>query len=145
MSAIPYTFAVLRYVHDPAAGEMLNVGVVLCAPAQRYVSARLEHRYERLSNAFAGFDGDHYRKTIRQFEAALRQLQERCKSGSRDIQTPPTDAGAVVTSIWPDVDLSFRAGLVLAGLTNDLDGTLERLFERMVTSQQKQRQADAEK
>jgi Protein of unknown function (DUF3037) len=135
MSAIPYTYSIVRYVHDPAAGETLNIGVVLHAPSRRYVAARLEHRYERLSNAFAGFDGDHYRKTIRQFEAAVKQMQERWESGLPEMWDLPADVGGVVAAIWPDTGLSFQAGPVLAGLARNLDETLAAIFERMVSSQ----------
>jgi hypothetical protein len=75
MSAIPYTYSVIRYVHDPAVGETLNVGVVLYAPSVPYVGARLDHHYERLTHAFAEFDGDHYRKTVRQFEATIGRFR----------------------------------------------------------------------
>ena len=31
---IPYSFSVLRYIHDVVTGEFANVGVVLFAPGQ---------------------------------------------------------------------------------------------------------------
>jgi hypothetical protein len=37
----PYTYVVLRYRHDPLAGEFANVGVVLHAPRGRFLGAKL--------------------------------------------------------------------------------------------------------
>jgi hypothetical protein len=135
MSAIPYTYSVIRYVHDPAAEEMLNIGVLLYAPSVQYLSTLIEHRYERLSKTFAGFDGEHYRRTLRQFEAATDRIRQSWEGGLFGPPQLPADAGAVGSQIWPDQDLSFRLGPVLAGLTDDPEVTLHSLFERMVGSQ----------
>jgi Protein of unknown function (DUF3037) len=47
-----FTYTVLRYVHDIATGEFVNMGVVLYAPEARYVSALCNPRYGRLSKMF---------------------------------------------------------------------------------------------
>src|SRR5713226_287713 len=135
MNAIPYTYSVIRYVHDPAVGESLNVGVVLYARAVPFVAARLDHHYERLSHAFAEFDGDHYRKTLRQFEAAIGRLQREWFGALPSLVELPADVAGLGALVWPDVGLSFRLGPVLAGLTNDPEEALSSLFTRMVTSQ----------
>jgi hypothetical protein len=33
MTTTPYSYRMLRYLHDPATGEGLNVGVLVYAPA----------------------------------------------------------------------------------------------------------------
>ena len=40
MRKIPYTYCLVKYVHNPAAGEMLNIGVLLCAPSISFIDAR---------------------------------------------------------------------------------------------------------
>jgi hypothetical protein len=35
----PYSYAVLRYVHDIGTGEFINVGVVVSAPSVSFVGA----------------------------------------------------------------------------------------------------------
>jgi Protein of unknown function (DUF3037) len=142
MSTIPYTYSVLRYLHDPAAGEMLSVGVAVYAPGAPYVAARLDHHYERLSQAFADFDGDHYRKSLRQFEAAIDRLRNGWAAGLPSSWELPPDVGSLTGQIWPDAGLSFRFGPVLAGVTKDLEEALSSLFTRMVTSQYVRGQAE---
>jgi hypothetical protein len=40
MSKQPYTYTVLRYVHDTGTGEFANVGVVLNAPSAGYADEK---------------------------------------------------------------------------------------------------------
>ena len=47
-----FTYAILRYVHDIATGEFVNMGVALYAPEAKYVSAICSPRYGRLSKMF---------------------------------------------------------------------------------------------
>ena len=44
-----FTYTVLRYVHDIATGEFVNMGVALYAPEAKYISAICSARYGRLS------------------------------------------------------------------------------------------------
>lgn len=135
MNTIPYTYSVIKYVHDPAAGEMLNIGVVLVAPAVQYVAAKIEYRYERLSEAFVNFDGENYKRALRQFEQAAADFKDRLKAGLLPMLAHPSDVEALGAMIWPDRDLSFRLGPMLAGVTDNPEESLEILFDRMVASQ----------
>lgn len=135
MRVIPYTYCVVRYVHDPAAGESLNIGVIIWAPSVAFLAAQFEHHYERLSNTFADFNGEHYKRSLRQFEYALEKLQDEM-SGNLFVKSELTnDIGIIASSVWPDKGLSFQIGPVLAGVTDDPKRSLIEIFDRMVTSQ----------
>lgn len=138
MNATPYTYCIVRYVHDPTAGEALNIGVLLYAPSVPYVAARLDHRYARLSETFAEFDGESFRRTLQGLHAAIKQFKERWSGSFPALRDLPPDAGTLGTQIWPDADLSFRFGPTLAGVSRDLEETLQHLFVRFVTSQHAQ-------
>jgi len=115
---------------------MLNIGVILCAPAARVIEARLEFRYERLSDAFVDFDGEHYRRTLQQFVQVLDILRERLSATTLfDLWDISSNAQSIAKQIWPDMDLSFQIGEVMAGISDDVSNTIENLFHRMVTSQ----------
>jgi hypothetical protein len=139
MSKIPYTSCVLRYVHDPVAKESLNIGVMVYAPGLDYLQVLVEPHYARLSQAFSGFDGEHYRRVVRNFRAALETIKDEFaqeKRGLFTIETPQDrDAAAVARMIWPDQGLSFRVDSAGSGLTENPDRTLERLFALLVSSQ----------
>ncbi len=136
MNTIPYTFRVIRYVHDPAVGEMLNVGVLLYAPADNYLGFKFEPLYSRLSTTFVNFDGENFRRYINRMEVALQRMSERVQP-SLDLYKPPQSMDALTRLIFPDTGGSFQPGTVLAGITDDPAVELEIIFERMVTSQYK--------
>src|SRR5258708_37790657 len=128
MSTIPYTYSVIRYAHDPGTGEVLNIGVMLCAPTLRLVETRFEYRYERLSEAFIGFDGDHYRRSIRHFGRVVDILRERLAAPQLfDVWDIEADVRSITGEIWPDQDLSFQVSAVMAGITDDLKKAIDGL------------------
>lgn len=142
MSKTSYTYAVIRYVHDPAAGESLNIGVVLWAPATRFLGARLEVRYERLSNTFAGFDGDHYKRALGHFESSLASLHQEFTDSLFLPINSLQNVQQVMALVWPDEDLSFRIGPMLAGIGEDPELALDEIFHRFVESQYPQHKRD---
>jgi Protein of unknown function (DUF3037). len=135
MNRFQYTYSIVRYVHDPAAGEILNVGVILCAPALSFIGAQFDYHYERLSETFANFDGDHYKRALRRFEDAIEKISARSGDTLFKLKDVPQDAASLAAILWPDKDLSFQIGPVLAGVSDRPVKMLETLFDRMVTSQ----------
>jgi Protein of unknown function (DUF3037) len=135
MNRIAYTYTVLRYIHDPVVGESMNVGVLVYAPAERFVSVAFETTYSRLSAAFAGFDGTAYREALRSFRRAVASLQAYLERGVLDPRQTPTDAVGVVQQFWPDRYLSFRSGELLGGVAHDLNAAVREIFDRFVASQ----------
>ncbi len=133
MSKKSYTFQVLKYSHDPAAGEVLNIGVILYCPGLAFLALRTEHKFERLSKTFAGFDGESYRYVVRRFESAVDALRRQYSQAL--FGTSPNDVSQITAEIWPDTDLSIKLGSVLSGVTDDPDQALTQIFDRMVLSQ----------
>lgn len=128
-----YTYSILRYVHDPAAGESLNLGVVLCAPAARYFGARIQTNYGRLRKAFTSLDGDAHRDLMRYLQRRFDELQ---KSVAEELPFAPTplDVTALVTSVLPRDDSSLQWSAIGSGLADDPELELARLYARMVTA-----------
>lgn len=132
-----YTFSILRYTHDPIAGESLNVGVLIHSYASGYLDVRIEYRYERLSKTFARFDGERFKQILNHFESEI--------DAQRAVMDAPAlfvrDSGELRTAtdigrqVWRDPGLSFRLSEPMAGVSEDLSSTLDELFERFVTSQ----------
>jgi len=134
MNTISYTFRVIRYVHDPAVGEMLNVGVLLHAPTAEYLGFKFEPSYGRLSTTFVNFDGENFRRYVGRMEAALKRVAESVQPGL-GLYQPPQNMDTVTNLVFPDTGGSFQLGPVLGGITDDPAVELEILFDRMVASQ----------
>ena len=129
---IPYEFSILRYVHDPLTQEFANVGLILHAPELRFMQARLNTNYGRVSKMFGNIDGNRYR-------VALRHLQEQIDGYA--LQLPQLNLfdsdlrlEAFLARLLPVDDSSLRFEKGGGGVTDDPSKACEKLFTRYVTS-----------
>jgi hypothetical protein len=125
-----YTYCVLRYVHDTASGEFVNVGVVLYAPEQRYLSALCRTTYGRLSRIFPGVNAEHFKSLMRYIQAKLEEQGTRVGS-----ELPLTEHSNVLEfahAILPRDDSSLQWSPAGSGRTDNPSQTLEHLYERLV-------------
>jgi hypothetical protein len=131
-----YSYVVLRYVPDQGAGEGLNVGVIIYSEQARFFGHRIDSRYERLSRAFAKFDGPAFRR-------ATANLENVFSTAERSFSEKPLLAGDRSFSEWlralmPDTGGSFSFTSPRHGITDDLQDEVAVLFDRMVESQKGQ-------
>jgi hypothetical protein len=132
---IPYSYCIVRYVHDPAAGEALNVGMLVFAPTERWLECRVEQRYSRLSSTFRDFNGHHYRATTRRMMATVAAFQSRWRNSLPSVDDGPNTLEHLCRLLFPDPGLSLQCGETLSGLAHDLNAAVTDIFDRMVTSQ----------
>jgi Protein of unknown function (DUF3037) len=138
-----YTYVVLRYRHDSLSGEFANVGVVLHAPASKFLDAKMRHTLGRLSKMFPDLNGDALKSSVRDIERAIKRL---AASEAGDLFARFKDAGAFAKSVLPEDDSSFIWGPVGSGLTTNPAEALDRLYSRFVArydEQQRQHRDDA--
>jgi len=133
MNQYPYAYVVLRYVPDPGAGEALNVGVVLYARTRAFLRIKCETRYERLSSAFAGFDGPSFRRSLANLRGAFRHAEKTL--ASQPLFDGDRPFGEWLRAVMPDSGASFEFSVVRHGITEDPAQELEFLFDRAVESQ----------
>ena len=125
----PYTYVLLRYRHDPVAGEFANVGVVLHQPSSGFLDAKVRRNLGRLSAIFPGVDGDALRSSFRAVEG---ELKRQAASQRGDLLTSLKDAGSFGRQVIPDDDSSFVWGPIGSGMTADPARTLAQLYDRFV-------------
>ncbi len=130
---IPYTYTVLRYVHDIATGEFLNVGVALLAPEQHYISALCRTTVGRLKPVFPSLDGESFRGAMRHVTHEFERLQ---KELAEELPLKPTANGVMgfAHAVLGADDSSLQWSPTGSGLTADPGLTLEQLYERFVTA-----------
>lgn len=131
MTLSPYTYTILRYVHDVATEEFVNVGVVLASPQQRFFGARLRSRTGRVSGMFRGFDGHHFRRVIEHLRGRLESVSR--QAGGLPLGNPPRDARAMALRVLGDDDSAFQWSPMGSGVSPDLAKTLDRTYARFVT------------
>lgn len=128
---IPYSFSVLRYIHDIVSGEFINVGVVLYAPKARFLSAICTSRYGRMSKMFSGIDGDHFKQIGRYIQARLDEEGERLVT-ELPFDKLPVSVLDFASRTLPVDDSSLQFSPEGYGVTENLQATLEQIYSRYV-------------
>lgn len=127
---IPYTFTVLRYVHDINAGEFINVGVVVASPENGFIKAKFKPSYGRLKKTFPTLNGEDFRKRIKALQSSFDALQTKCSE-----ELPLTSGGRIqelIHSILPKDDSALQWSPIGSGLSSDLNETLSARYARLV-------------
>jgi hypothetical protein len=131
MKRLPYTYTVLRYVHDITTGEFANIGVVLSIPEIAFVGAKFRNTHRRISANFPGLNGEHFRNLMRflqnQFEKISFQYKEELHLGET-----VGNAYKLAMSVLPQDDSSYQWSPMGSGLTENPEETVEKLYHRQV-------------
>lgn len=127
---IPYSFSVLRYVHDPSTQEFVNIGVAVFSSEARYLRAICTPNYGRIRQMFQKVDG----QRIRQIS---RYIQDRILTAGREYESSlpfqvDKDIERLLAGILPPDDSAIQFSKAGVGLSEDLNGTLDDLYERFV-------------
>ena len=125
-----YTFVTLRYVHDVVTGEFANVGVVLYAPAERYLEARFTSSYERLNALFVKIDHANYRNLIRYLGNRFVELAAEVRGGLN--LAPVQGIDELVRRVLPPDDSSLQWSAMSGGFSADVGETVGQLYARMI-------------
>jgi len=143
----PYTYTVLRYVHDTTTGEFVNAGVALYSPESRFAGALCRTTHGRLSRAFPGLDGEAFKGLVRYVQSRLGELGGRLRS-ELPLNGMPDSVMDLAHAVLPPDDSSLQWSPPGGGLTEDPQQTLEALFSRLVTQYderpQQERRTDEE-
>src|SRR2546427_12341814 len=102
-----FTYTILRYVHDIATGEFVNMGLALYAPEAKYVSAIRNPRYGRLSKLFLDVNGEHLRSVMRYIQARFEEYSTKL-NGELPLDGRPRSVMEIAMSILPKDDSSLQ-------------------------------------
>lgn len=127
-----YSYTILRYVHDSATAEFVNVGVALFCPGAGFAGALCRDTYGRVTRMFPGANGEAFKAVARHIEMRFAEFGTRYSGGSLEIESPPTTALEIAHSVFPPDESSFQWSELRSGLTESPSVTLEQLFDRLV-------------
>jgi hypothetical protein len=126
----PYSFSILRYVHDPVTQEFVNIGVAVYSREAGFLRAICAPHYARITKMFAKIDGNRFRQLTRYIQEQIGTI-----GASLPTELPFEPGQAIETllaKVLPPDDSSVQFSHAGVGLSRDLDKTLEELFERYV-------------
>jgi len=143
-----FSYCLLQYEHNPWIKERLNVGVLLHCPNHNFLSIRTKGWEGRIFGAYPNLERPHFTEDLKQIE---RSIERFAKSGLKQpslFATPSESALerrntnqslALALTLCPDSDSSYRWHQGGVGLCVDPLSKLEGLFQRLVSSYDKQK------
>jgi len=126
----PYTYTVLRYVHDVMTGEFVNVGVVMHVPSQQRVLAKTRTTMGRIRGVFPDLDRNAFTAAMQAVQRSFRKIAKENTKDSLFVSTG--DAAVFGRQALPADDSSLQWSSVGSGLTSEADKTFDRLYDRFV-------------
>ncbi|HUQ92327.1 MAG TPA: DUF3037 domain-containing protein [Bryobacteraceae bacterium] len=126
----PYSFSVLRYVHDPVTQEFLNIGVAVYLRETGFLRAICTTHYARITRMFTKIDGNRFRQLTRYIQDQVSAVGESLPS---ELPFEPGRAiEQLLARVLPPDDSSIQFSPAGVGLSHDLEKTAAELFERYV-------------
>lgn len=127
----PYTYVLLRYRHDPLAGEFANVGVLLYEPGSGFLDVKVRTTLgPRLTKMFPTLNGEAFKSALKMVARRVEKVGDR-EAG--DMFSSLGDAASFARRVLPDDDSSFVWGPIGSGVTAEPRETLDKLYARFVT------------
>jgi hypothetical protein len=126
----PYTYTVLRYVHDVVTGEFVNVGVVFYLPRSNTLRISTRTTITRIKSVFP--DLDRYA-----FTSAMRSVRRGIQKVANSLETEgflksEGDAGVFARAVLPPDESTLQWSPTGSGITDNPDEALARIYERFV-------------
>ncbi|MCZ2147801.1 MAG: DUF3037 domain-containing protein [Bryobacterales bacterium] len=125
----PYSFSVLRYVHDAVTQEFINIGVAVYSREAGFLRAICTTHYARITRMFTKIDGNRFRQLT-------RYIQEQVSAIGESLPELPFEPGRAIEQmlarVLPPDDSSIQFSHAGVGLSHDLEKTTADLFERYV-------------
>ncbi len=127
----PYSFSILRYIHDPVTLEFVNIGVAVYSAKAGFLGAMCTTHYARISHLFTKVDGNRFRQLNRYIQEQVNGLGGKLR-GELPFESERTIEQLLARVLPPDdssIQFSTPSGV---GLSSDLEKTLVELFNRYV-------------
>jgi hypothetical protein len=127
-----YSYSILRYVHDVATSEFVNIGVVVHSREEAFFEVRCRPTYGRISAFFPDLNTKAFRALVKTVSARFNELSD-AYAGSLDMEPARIDLDGLLTSVLPKDDSALAWSSIATGLSSDLKLTVAQLFTRYVT------------
>ncbi|PHV34730.1 hypothetical protein CSQ94_04910 [Janthinobacterium sp. BJB312] len=128
-----YSYSILRYVHDVATSEFVNIGVALHSHDAGFFEVRCRPtHHRRISEFFPDLNTKAFRSLVRMVSNRFKATGS-VYANSLDIPPSNDDLEALLRSVVPQDDSALAWSTIASGISADLDATLSKLFSRYVT------------
>jgi hypothetical protein len=130
----PFSYVVLRYMHDVFTREFVNVGVLFYSPQSQFLRLRKLSTLERVKGMFPGLQSDSLRDLLKFIESRTEELRGKAFDG---LDWELLTADAIAKSLLTTDDSALQWSTTGGGVTDNPEQTLSDLFDRLVIRHQK--------
>lgn len=129
---LPYSYSILRYVHDVATGEFVNIGVAVHCADAGFFEVSCRQTLGRISDFFPDLNTKAYRNLAKLVSKRFAHVSNSYSSlfaaekGKQDLES-------ILTSVLQKDDSALVWTPVQGGLTTDPRKTITDIYARYVT------------
>lgn len=127
-----YSYAILRYVHDVATSEFVNIGVAVHCAEHGFFEASFRSTSGRIAEFFPDLNTVAFRALAKTMSSRFASLAS-AYSTPLDFGDKAPNLEALLTSVLPKDDSALVWSPIATGLTTDPRKTLADLFARYVS------------
>ncbi|MFC0131384.1 hypothetical protein CR105_03140 [Massilia eurypsychrophila] len=127
-----YSYSILKYVHDTATAEFVNVGVAVYSAKDNFFQVSCRSTVGRLSEMFPDMQASSFRALMRGLSKRFNELSD-AVSSPLDLEAQSTNIERLLASVLPKDDSALVWSEPSFGMTHDPRKTLTDLFSRYVT------------
>lgn len=125
----PYSFVVLRYMHDVFTREFVNVGVLLHAPRVGFLGFEKLSGLDRVKGLFPGLQSDSLRDLLAFLASRTAEIHRKT---SELLERDQLSAETIAKALLPTDDSALQWSTPGGGAADDPQQTLKELFDRLV-------------
>lgn len=123
----PYTYSILKFIPDMRTGEFVNVGVALHSSIGEGALIKCRSTFGRVTKLNHKVDGHGLLRTLKNISTEFRNSAERFQFEKVE------SVASLCDFVLPRDDSSLQWDTVRRGKCKDINGELDRLFERFVS------------
>lgn len=127
----PYSYVVLRYLHDVMRDEFVNVGLVTVFPGRPLFLGRAQQAVGRVKGVFPDLENASYRRTMGAVNRGMRQVGQ--EVGAGEAGGDGWSALDYAKLVVPLDDSALQWSSPGCGVSEDPERTFEELYRGFVT------------
>lgn len=131
-----YSYSIIKYVHDTATSEFVNIGVAVFCPTRGFFKVICRSTVGRVSDIFPNIDSSSFKSLLRETSKRFNDLSLAFEN-SLKFNEEPISLESLISTVLPRDDSALIWTQSLTGITNDPQKTLTDLYSRYVTKYDK--------
>lgn len=128
---LSYSYSILRYVHDGATGEFVNIGVAIHCKDLDLFQVLCRQTLGRISEFFPDLNAKAFRTFTKTISARFGELSKAYADPDSQF-TGTTNLESLLSSVLPKDDSALTWSSIEGGISSDPHKTLEDLYARYV-------------